>query len=94
MLFTTFQIGHLDQSILLSKLCSDPNSAPLLEEIVILNGESGDFRTYEEAVTVGKSLPGDVLEEIGAALNGYEVCMLLFTSGSTGNPKAASLTHQ
>jgi long-subunit acyl-CoA synthetase (AMP-forming) len=94
LLFTTLTIGKSDNSVLLSKLSNDPNSTPWLEEVIILNGDCLDFRSYDEAATEGANLPGDELEECEKALGTYELCMLLFTSGSTGNPKAASLTHQ
>jgi acyl-coenzyme A synthetase/AMP-(fatty) acid ligase len=94
LLFTTPEIGKLDNSILLSKLCREPNSTPLLEEIFIMYGDSGQFRTYEDAVSLGHALPNDILDEIEATLNTHETAILMFTSGSTGNPKAASLTHQ
>ncbi|QDS72568.1 hypothetical protein FKW77_000778 [Venturia effusa] len=92
-LFTTFKIGKADNSALLSKLSRDPNAAPWLEEIIILNGEAREYRTYVEAIETGSSLLEDEIEESSSHLDTYEVAMLLFTSGSTGNPKAASLTH-
>ncbi|KAE9981897.1 putative NRPS-like protein biosynthetic cluster [Venturia inaequalis] len=92
-LFTTFKLGKADNSALLSKLSRDPNAAPWLEEIIILNGEAREYRTYAEAIETGSNLLEDEIEELDSHLGTYEVAMLLFTSGSTGNPKAASLTH-
>jgi acyl-CoA synthetase (AMP-forming)/AMP-acid ligase II len=93
MLFTTSQLGPVNNTILLSKLINDPQAVPWLEEVVILYGENEGFRTYDEAIEDGSHLPSDTLEEIQNSLNTNDICMLLFTSGSTGNPKAASLTQ-
>jgi acyl-coenzyme A synthetase/AMP-(fatty) acid ligase len=93
-LLTTFKIGNVDNSPLITKLCREPNCAPWLEEIIILREEAQDFRTYEEAVQTGASLPNQHLEDIQNDVGAHDVCVLLFTSGSTGLPKAASLTHQ
>ncbi|KIW00356.1 uncharacterized protein PV09_08068 [Verruconis gallopava] len=93
MLFTTSRIGAVDNKILLSQLVHNPDLVPTLEEIVILYGENDGFRTYDEAIEDGRQLPGDALEEVQGALGANDICMLLFTSGSTGNPKAAGLTH-
>lgn len=59
-----------------------------------MNGEAREYRTYVEAVETGSALLEDEIEELDSHLGTYEIAMLLFTSGSTGNPKAASLTHQ
>lgn len=93
-LLTTFQIAKVDNSPLITKLCGNPSCAPFLEEIIILRGESQNFRTFEEALQAGASLPNHNLEEAKNNLRPHDVCVLLFTSGSTGMPKAASLTHQ
>lgn len=92
-LFTTLTIGTVDNSQLLQQLSDDLYSVPTLDEIIILNSDSGGFRTYEEVMASGKDLPSSLLDTVQRTLRSHEVCMLLFTSGSTGNPKAASLTH-
>ncbi|KAF2102362.1 AMP-binding enzyme [Rhizodiscina lignyota] len=92
-LFTTSSIGKLDNTPLLSILVSDLEAVPSLEEVVIVYGDSRGFRTYHEAVLLGSTLPNRALNDVQEYINCHQICMLLFTSGSTGNPKAASLTH-
>lgn len=65
-----------------------------LEEIIILRGRYQDFGTYEGLIERGLVLPDHVLEDRESILHPDDVCNLQFTSGSTGNPKAAMLTHQ
>jgi long-chain acyl-CoA synthetase len=65
-----------------------------LEEIVIIRGEYKNFTTYAQVIERGLSLSGNALPEREAELHPEDVCNLQFTSGSTGNPKAAMLTHQ
>ena len=93
MLLTSFSIGGNDNSDLLSTLCSDPQFR-FIEEVVIVYGETHGFRTFEEAVALGAKLSGSLLREVEEIASPNDIAMLLFTSGSTGLPKAASLTHQ
>lgn len=86
---------HLDQ--VLDKLGSNPKKAALsesLEEIIILRGTYRTFTTYQDVVQRGLSQEAHVLLDREADLRPDDVCNLQFTSGSTGNPKAAMLTHQ
>jgi acyl-coenzyme A synthetase/AMP-(fatty) acid ligase len=94
LLFSTMSIGTLDNTPLMTQLSVDRYSVPSLEEIIILYGESGGFRKYDEALAFGAHLPMDTLDLVQPSIRSGDVCMLLFTSGSTGKPKAASLTHQ
>jgi acyl-CoA synthetase (AMP-forming)/AMP-acid ligase II len=94
LLFSTISIGTLDNSPLLTKLSIDRYSVPSLEEVIILYGESGRLRKYDEALAFGAHLPTQTLDLIQPSIRSGDLCMLLFTSGSTGKPKAASLTHQ
>lgn len=65
-----------------------------LEEIVILRGDYKNFSTYSQVVDRGQLQAIHVLQDREAELRPQDVCNLQFTSGSTGNPKAAMLTHQ
>ncbi|THC99580.1 hypothetical protein EYZ11_000949 [Aspergillus tanneri] len=68
-------------------------SSAALEEIIILRGKYQNFRTYTGLIQHGTSLSTNVFLDRQAELRPDDVCNLQFTSGSTGNPKAAMLTH-
>lgn len=90
MLFTTPQIGRNDNRPLLARLANDPGE---LEEIVILRGYPTLFTSYNNLAEEGCVLDDRQLESYQSEFSTHDVCNLQFTSGTTGNPKAAMLTH-
>lgn len=66
---------------------------PALQQIILLEGSLKSLVDYGTAVNIGARLPASPVLEIQRSLSPYETCNLQFTSGSTGNPKAAMLTH-
>ncbi|KAE8151756.1 hypothetical protein BDV25DRAFT_128555 [Aspergillus avenaceus] len=96
LLFITPRIGRHNLEEVLSKLGPQPKrqgSSTALEEIVILRGEYSGFSTYNSVIERGLPLSSNSLLDRQAELTPDDVCNLQFTSGSTGNPKAAMLTH-
>ncbi|KAE8142434.1 hypothetical protein BDV38DRAFT_267717 [Aspergillus pseudotamarii] len=96
LLFMTPHIGRHNLEEVLSKMGPHPKrkgSSAALEEIVILRGEHSDFPTYNSVIERGSSISRNALLDRQAQLGTDDVCNLQFTSGSTGNPKAAMLTH-
>lgn len=91
MLFTTPKIGLHDNRPLLARLVTNPGS---VNEVVILRGQSARFTSYINLVELGVTTSEDRLAVIGTQVGTYDVCNLQFTSGTTGHPKAAMLTHQ
>lgn len=91
MLFTTPKIGLHDNRPLLARLVKNPGS---VKEIVILRSQPGRFTSYGDLVELGTTTSEDKLAAVGAQVATYDVCNLQFTSGTTGHPKAAMLTHQ
>ena len=76
----------------------DRQASRHLEDIVLIQEDrmsfmSGAFLTYNDLTAVGSKIPGDALSTLETLISPYDVCNLQFTSGSTGNPKAAMLTH-
>ncbi|KAJ5758407.1 AMP-dependent synthetase/ligase [Penicillium odoratum] len=95
-LFMTPRIGRHNLEEVLVELGPSPKeneTSKSLEEIVILRGGYQDFPTYDEIIARGASQPAHLLQDREAELRPDDVCNLQFTSGSTGNPKAAMLTH-
>ncbi|KAL4981264.1 hypothetical protein BDW68DRAFT_183733 [Aspergillus falconensis] len=96
LLFLTPRINKHSLEDVLAKLGPHPKAAgtsKALEEIVVIRGTYKDFTTYAQVIERGLPLPPNALPERESQLQTEDVCNLQFTSGSTGNPKAAMLTH-
>lgn len=69
-----------------------------LERIILLRHparlSAEGYTTFPEFI--GESQPGQKIDEFLENRRGgtHEICNLQFTSGTTGTPKAAALTHQ
>ena len=93
MLFTTAHIGRTDNTALLRDLTQRPERVPALQQIVLLSGSLDNLFEYRQIISIGARLPQGPLDQVKHSLNPYDTCNLQFTSGSTGHPKAAMLTH-
>lgn len=78
---------------MLESFCQASESLPALEQIVILAGSVPNLTSYDEALEIGSKIPERSIRQVQSRLSPYETCNLQFTSGSTGAPKAAMLTH-
>ncbi|KAK3305407.1 uncharacterized protein B0T15DRAFT_196185 [Chaetomium strumarium] len=87
--FTTKRIGRLDQGPLLSQLAARARGP----KVVILRGESDGYTTYSDLLSQGARVNPDRLHQAETKVLPHLVCNLQFTSGTTGLPKAAMLTH-
>lgn len=93
MLFATPFIGRQDNRAMLKKFNQRSERLPALQQIITLDGVWDNFVDYQHAVNIGAHLPEALLKEVQESVSPYETCNLQFTSGSTGHPKAAMLTH-
>ncbi|KAL7948196.1 acetyl-CoA synthetase-like protein [Trichoderma barbatum] len=87
--FVTRTIGRTDNTALLQDLHNE--ASPI--KVVILRGESGKYPTYDELVKAGSRQSHEKLYRAMSKVLPHQVVNLQFTSGTTGLPKAAMLTH-
>jgi len=59
----------------------------------ILMGDSEGFDTYQGMLQRGSKAGSDLLHSVERKVLPHLICNLQFTSGTTGHPKAASLSH-
>ncbi|KAH7370188.1 acid Co-A ligase [Rhexocercosporidium sp. MPI-PUGE-AT-0058] len=94
LLFIEEKYGRHSNLELLSQLSENRAQIPELKTIATLHGTFEDFKTYADVKNDLSLSVSD--EEFDIAINlvhTYDVCNLQYTSGSTGHPKAAMLTH-
>lgn len=84
--------GRHNNTDLLNQLAGSIIENKSLEHIVMLRGAFGDNINYEDVIEDLAS--EDELLQARARVHTHDVCNLQYTSGSTGQPKAAMLTHQ
>lgn len=97
LLFTAANIGKFRNSGVLDMLSSKELKQDLkhLQEVIILKPDNAwKFRTYDNLVQCGKHESEDNLFRRTRSVKAGDVCNLQFTSGTTGSPKAAMLTHR
>jgi len=67
---------------------------PQLRHIVAIKGQPpGGLLTWDAMVKRGEAVPSEQLDEIGRSLNCGQPINIQYTSGTTGFPKAAMLSH-
>lgn len=101
MLFTLAQIGKQDMRPLLehlkNALDTGTPSLPELERVVIIRGENPapeKFMEYNSVIEGGSEVPMSKIDQLTNTVDSRRACNLQFTSGTTGSPKGAQLTHQ
>ena len=80
----------------LDKVLAIRGELPDLQHIVIFDGP-GDEATgvlgWPDFLELGRDVPDETLETIGSAIVPNDLASLVYTSGTTGVPKGAMITH-
>ncbi|WPH04751.1 hypothetical protein R9X50_00764600 [Acrodontium crateriforme] len=92
-LFTTATIGQTDNTLMVRCFNKSGVELPNLQQIILLSGSLDDILGYQGALNIGSLLSERDLMEVQKNISPFDTCNLQFTSGSTGNPKAAMLTQ-
>ncbi|MGW0766675.1 FadD3 family acyl-CoA ligase [Streptomyces sp. NPDC002676] len=67
---------------------------PALEQVVVLSDDAPqDFRTWKDFLAGGEGVAGPEVRGRGADVDGDCLSDIIFTSGTTGCPKGAMITH-
>lgn len=79
----------------LEKMWSVRNELSSVKKIVIYDGKKthDEVMTWDELMELGKSQSDDALKERLANIAINQCCTLVYTSGTTGNPKGVMLSH-
>ncbi|XP_030048671.1 long-chain-fatty-acid--CoA ligase ACSBG2 isoform X2 [Microcaecilia unicolor] len=81
----------------LTKILQVQSKLPHLKAIIQYSGDLKEKRpnlyTWEEFMQLGSDIPDSQLDEIIASQEANHCCALVYTSGTTGNPKGVMLSH-
>lgn len=97
-------INHSDAVVLfvenqkqLDKIKEVRNNLPKLKHIVIIEGEPSGVEgvmRWQEFLSKGENIPDDEFSARSSEVQSGDVASLVYTSGTTGTPRGAMLTHE
>ncbi|MFF4051810.1 FadD3 family acyl-CoA ligase [Streptomyces chartreusis] len=78
----------------LRRAVADGPGLPALDQVVVLSDDApADFRTWKDFLASGDGVDGDEVRARAEAVEGSWASDIVFTSGTTGRPKGAVITH-
>lgn len=80
----------------MEKLLQMRDDVPLVRKVVLFSGRAPDddwVITYEDFLGLGAEISDQDLDERMAGVSSEDVSTIVYTSGTTGTPKGAVLTH-
>jgi long-chain acyl-CoA synthetase len=92
------KIAFVDVPDQLEKILKVRSELPKLEKVVVFGGYEGDadkdfVMTWDEFLTLGKDVSDASFDQALASVKPEDLATFVYTSGTTGPPKAVMLTH-
>ncbi len=85
-----------ENQVQVDKLLEIRSEIPNIRKVILFNGDSGGddwIINFEEFLALGKEVTAETLQERIASVQPDDVAGIVYTSGTTGVPKGAVLTH-
>jgi HIP---CoA ligase len=86
-------LGYDYPAMLRDWLAQSGRTLPELREVVVLDGDAGSDVAWEEHLGAGAEVSEDTARARIGSVTGGDLSDILFTSGTTGQPKGALITH-
>ncbi|KAG9246707.1 putative long-chain-fatty-acid-CoA ligase [Calycina marina] len=93
LLFIQERYGRHSNLELLAEVRQSAREVASLKAVIMLKGQFEGFSTYQGLLEKASEYSDRELEKARKLVDTHDICNLQYTSGSTGDPKAAMLTH-
>ncbi len=94
LLITSGRYLKYDYLAMLATMAPRSSRLPLLREIILVSDNAEDgCRPYRDLARLAESIPESKIDAAQRSIDPNDICYLLYTSGSTSNPKGVLLQH-